>query len=62
MSCYYDRARDLLHHFEFESDIHKKIWELHCEGLSKRKIAAIIQIYKRETVGNIIKKIAGTLK
>lgn len=37
---YYALARRLLETFQFESTLHKRIWSLHCEGLSKRQIEA----------------------
>lgn len=56
---YYQKARDLLHTYEFENDMHRRIWEMHTEGLSKRKIEiALNGAYKRETIGNIIKALA----
>lgn len=39
---YLSLASNLLKDFPFESDTHKKIWELHCEGISSRKIAAFL--------------------
>lgn len=56
---YYIRAEQLLTSYKFESDIHKKIWELHAQGLSKRKIEKQINgAFKRESIGIIIKTIA----
>lgn len=58
---YYDWAQNLLLSYSFKNKTHRKIWELHCEGKSKRQIAAAIKnykkSYKREQIGNIIKKI-----
>lgn len=36
---YYDRAADLLHRCQFKTPTHRRIWELHCQGLPNRKIA-----------------------
>ena len=36
---YYELASELLQTFEFKNKFHKRIWELHCDGLSVRKIA-----------------------
>jgi hypothetical protein len=44
---YYEKAKDLLLTFEFKNELHKKIWELHCMGLTEREIADKIQIYKK---------------
>lgn len=63
---YYDKARELLNTYEFESPTHLKIWELHCDGLSKRKIEKVLsqeaESYKRESIGLIIQLIASTIK
>lgn len=62
---YYTQAQNLLHTYNFDSPLHKKIWELHCEGFSKRKIEKAIAhfkpTYKREHIGNIIKLIAAEI-
>src|ERR1017187_7854983 len=31
---YYAKASELLHYFKFESKLTRRIWELHCEGMS----------------------------
>lgn len=36
---YYDRALEILDRFPFKEEVHRKIWFLHCKGLSIRKIA-----------------------
>lgn len=61
---YYERARELLNTYEFDNKIHLKIWEMHCEGLSKRKIEATLKLqnFKRETIGTIIQLIASSIK
>lgn len=65
---YYRLAGALLHTFQFEKPIHRFIWELHCEGKSKREIETALQEsehepkYKRETILNIIQKIAQEIK
>lgn len=55
---YYSHTKDLLHTYTFENPTHRLIWELHSDGLSKRKIASKIEsmtpTYKREAIGNII--------
>jgi hypothetical protein len=35
---YYERASELLKDFAFKTKLHRRIWELHCEGLSIRNI------------------------
>ncbi len=63
---YNSMARDLLNTHDFQTETHKRIWELHCDGLSKRKIEKILQTtenpYKREAIGLIIKNIASLIK
>lgn len=65
IEIYFEKARNLLNTYNFDTDIHKRIWELHCEGLSKRKIEQAISSsskpYKRESIGLIIKIIASTI-
>ena len=39
---YYSQAAALLHTAEFESDIHQRVWEMHSEGLSYRKIGKAV--------------------
>jgi len=59
---YYERAKSLLNTFTFKNDTHRKIWELHCQGVSKRKIVEQIKgltpCYKRSRVGKIITLLA----
>lgn len=56
---YYDLASDLLHWFCFQLPQHRLIWEMHCEGLSVRKIALRINEAKfnKTKVHDIIKLI-----
>ena len=64
IESYFYKARTLLHTYEFESETHKIIWELHSEGLSKRQIERQLIILKcenpvkREQIGKIINFIA----
>ncbi len=66
IEAYYEQARSLLHTYLFENEIHRIIWELHCEGFSKRrievKISTLDKPYKREAIGLIINMIAKELK
>ena len=58
---YNDRANELLRRFEFKSEIQKKIWELHCEGLSspeiEKRIKSLKNAKKQLTIRNIIKEL-----
>lgn len=54
---YYADARSLLHTYAFESELHKRIWELHSEGWSLRDIEQEIGEYKKDTINHIIHKI-----
>lgn len=65
---YYDRAKEILDTYEFKSNMHRWIWELHCKGYSKRRIEKVINgptsrqshhlSIKREQIGKIIAEIA----
>lgn len=61
--AYYERAQVLLHEGRFPTATHRRIWELHCTGLSNRKIAAAISRdpglthYQHVKVGYIIGEI-----
>lgn len=43
---YYSNATSVLYETQFDTEKEKKIWELHCEGLSLRKVAAKYGISK----------------
>lgn len=68
LSDYYYKASQLLNTYEFEKPIHRRIWELHCEGYSWRKIESIIQWepgslhHKKDIIGSIINRIAESIK
>lgn len=55
----YEEKTELLHDFQFEKPIHKKIWELHCDGLTspqiEKKIKKMKDARKELTIRNIIK-------
>lgn len=59
---YYEQGRQILNSYEFKTEIHKKIWELHCEGIAERKIAQAVKIYKKSMVHVIIAEIAKMIK
>lgn len=56
---YYEKALELLNSHHFKNEIHKRIWELHCEGLSRglieKEIANLKEAYKQSQIRNIIK-------
>ncbi len=55
---YYANARNVLNKYEFQTPLHRKIWELHSEGLSLRDIEIEIKMkYKKDTINMIIQKI-----
>lgn len=64
-SDYYIKALHLLGTYAFDNETHKKIWELHAAGMSKRKIEKLIEHdkpkYKRSQIETIIKVIAGAI-
>lgn len=63
---YYRLACQLLNTHHFKNETHRRIWELHSEGWSKRQIEAEIKdlrpTYKRERIGIIINMIAEEIK
>lgn len=63
---YFDQAKELLTTREFETPMHRRIWELHCDGLSKRKIEKELSpeadAYKKSSIGIIIQLIASEIK
>ena len=63
---YYEQASNLLLTYQFKKPIHRKIWEFHCAGLSRREIAVKLEgtrkPLKHAAVGNIIKAIAKGIK
>lgn len=65
-STYYLKAIQLVDTYDFDNSTHRKIWELHCEGYSKRKIEKEITecdpTYKRSQIETIINFIASSIK
>jgi hypothetical protein len=65
-TSYYDQAQSLLHTFKFKNETHRRIWELHCSGTSRRKIADAIKqmdpTYKGARISEIIIDIAQQFK
>lgn len=63
---YYHWAQGILFTYLFKNKTHRLIWELHCEGKSRRQIAGLIKnetpCYKPAKVGNIINEIKRTRK
>lgn len=44
---YYRLARRFCHEKRFESDKHLKVWQLHSEGCSERKIAEVLKVSRK---------------
>lgn len=61
---YYAKARDLLNTFDFKTELHRQIWELHSEGVSVREIARALnqKKVKRSTVHNVLKQLKREVK
>lgn len=59
---YYEEARNLLDTPCFESDSHREIWAMHCEGMSEREIADHLGIYKKSMIHYIIAKYVPLIK
>lgn len=56
---YYSNCRDILAKDDFQTKLHKRIWELHTDGLSLREIEREIKNeYKKDTINFIIRKIS----
>lgn len=51
---YYQLAGQFLHEHIFESNLHKKVWELHSEGIEGREIAKSVKQIKKTKVYSII--------
>ncbi len=45
---YYRRANQLLHTAVFKSSKHRRIWELHCQGLTLKVIAKKLHLTERQ--------------
>lgn len=41
---YFDICQDFLNRYYFTSDLDLEIWQLHCEGFSRRQTARILKI------------------
>lgn len=61
---YYEKARSLLHTYEFKNLVHRRIWEMHSEGAAIREIAKTLKLkkYKKSTVFKILKSIQREIK
>ena len=51
---YFIRATHMLESFTFHSDTERRIWQMYCDGLSIRQIAAKLRSHKREFVRTTI--------
>ena len=62
---YYDEAKKLLLFYEFKNYTHRRIWELHCDGYSRREIAILIThltpCYGQARIGEIVIIIAKSI-
>lgn len=58
---YYEKCSELLHAFKFKNRTIERIWELHCQGLDRKKIEAAIcrchPRYKQSQIRIIIKNL-----
>lgn len=54
---YYSCAAELLHVYQFQDPLHRKIWELHCEGMPVREIAKRVKKIKYVMVHYVIARI-----
>lgn len=59
---YYEKAKQILLSYGFKTDTQKRVWELHCEGFSERKIAVVVKTYKKSMIHYIIANIAREIK
>lgn len=61
---YYEKARAILHTYEFQNPTHRRIWEMHSEGGSAREIARTLKLkkYKKSKVFNILQRIQKEIK
>lgn len=52
---YYSNCSDILNSYSFENSLHRRIWELHTEGLSLRDIEKAIKYkLKKDWINQII--------
>ena len=56
---YYEMAEALLETFEFKNKTYRRVWELHCLGISGRTIAKMIHRkgFRENSIAVIIRKI-----
>ena len=48
---YFSEASNFLHSYEFKRELDRKIWELHCEGLSGDEISEKLKSSEKDTSG-----------
>jgi hypothetical protein len=66
--AYFEAAQNLLLNYSFKDTLQKKIWELHCQGHSIRKIEELLlksklkKVCKRDKVNYTIRFIAREIK
>lgn len=59
---YYENAQDFYNHNTFDTEMHKRIWELHLEGLGVRVIAKRLNLKVwrvHETIRELLKIMYG---
>lgn len=57
---YFHSAQTVLNDYQFKTERERRIWELHCEGLSTRQIADRMGDLDHCTVFQVVKKIRAT--
>jgi hypothetical protein len=55
---YYRKAYDVLRTYPFKNSEYKKIWQCHAEGLTVRKIEALLHHWKKSWIHVIIQRIS----
>lgn len=62
ISSYYSYSADLLQTHRFINEEQKRIWELHCNGLTEREIAKEVPRYKKSMVHYVISNVRKGIK
>lgn len=55
---YFTMASQFLHEYQFQTEFERQVWGLHVEGMHLRQIAKIVKKRKKDTIGNMIKRLA----
>lgn len=56
-AAYYRRCGWFLHEYSFQNMYHKKIWQLHCEGLGRDRIAKQMPRFTPDKIRLILEKL-----